>query len=197
MVGLLLVVGLVLVLYKILVVAIVVEGTRLWRAAAHRCAVAEAAGERSAAEAGKQQVAAMREGVPLRASDRERDMAAERIGEAMADGRLGLDEGRRRLDAACTARDRVQLEYLVRDLPPQLGPVGGAARFEPGRALRSGALIAVVGAVTVQALAGGAWVLWPVAVVLLVAIALGARQRDSSGISHQRASRLPQQSQQY
>lgn len=177
--GLLLAVGLVLMTYEILVVAIVVAGTRLRRAVAHRCPATGAGGDGSPGVAPELRAVATSGGVALRASDRERDMAAERIGEAMADGRLGLDEGRRRLDAACAARDRVQLEHLVRDLPPHPGRADGPAGFEPGHALRSGAAMAVVGAVAAQALAG-TWVLWPVAVVLLVPFALGARHRDNA-----------------
>jgi hypothetical protein len=53
----------------------------------------------------------------LRASDDERDAAAARLGEALAEGRLSADEHRERLEAVFAARTRRQLDRLTADLP--------------------------------------------------------------------------------
>ncbi|GAA4918087.1 DUF1707 domain-containing protein [Streptomyces coeruleoprunus] len=53
----------------------------------------------------------------VRASDAERERIAERLRDALAEGRLDMAEFEERLDAAYTARTRGELEPLVRDLP--------------------------------------------------------------------------------
>ncbi|MBL1099640.1 DUF1707 and DUF2154 domain-containing protein [Streptomyces sp. 205] len=53
----------------------------------------------------------------MRASDAERERIAEVLREAVAEGRLDMEEFEERLDAAYTARTHAQLEPLVRDLP--------------------------------------------------------------------------------
>ncbi|WP_256103179.1 DUF1707 domain-containing protein [Streptomyces sp. ODS05-4] len=53
----------------------------------------------------------------MRASDAEREQIAERLRDAMAEGRLDMAEFQERLDAAYTARTRGELVPLVRDLP--------------------------------------------------------------------------------
>ncbi|WP_149184808.1 DUF1707 domain-containing protein [Streptomyces sp. TRM49041] len=59
----------------------------------------------------------------MRASDTEREQVAERLREAVAEGRLDMPEFEERLDAAYRARTRGELEPLVRDLPaPASGP---------------------------------------------------------------------------
>ncbi|MEV6422631.1 DUF1707 domain-containing protein [Streptomyces sp. NPDC051662] len=52
-----------------------------------------------------------------RASDAERERVAERLREAMAEGRLDMEEFDERLEAAFTARTHGELAPLVRDLP--------------------------------------------------------------------------------
>ncbi|MFF8693468.1 DUF1707 domain-containing protein [Streptomyces sp. NPDC015144] len=66
----------------------------------------------------------------MRASDAERERVAETLREAVAEGRLGMEEFDQRLEAAYTARTHGELEPLVRDLPAPgavVAPVGGAA----------------------------------------------------------------------
>ncbi|MFD7612231.1 DUF1707 domain-containing protein [Streptomyces sp. NPDC059828] len=72
----------------------------------------------------------------MRASDAERERVAERLREAVAEGRLDMEEFGERLDAAFKARTHGELEPLVRDLPapvpsrpssPVVAPVGGDA----------------------------------------------------------------------
>lgn len=53
----------------------------------------------------------------MRASDTERERIAERLRDAVAEGRLDMDEFEERLDAAYKARTHGELEPLVRDLP--------------------------------------------------------------------------------
>ncbi|MFC4496100.1 DUF1707 domain-containing protein [Streptomyces ovatisporus] len=61
----------------------------------------------------------------MRASDAERERIAEVLRDALAEGRLGLEEFQERLDGAYAARTRGELVPLVRDLP-QPSPDGGA-----------------------------------------------------------------------
>lgn len=60
----------------------------------------------------------------MRASDAERERIAEALREAVAEGRLDMEEFEERLDAAYRARTHADLEPLVRDLP-------GAGRESP------------------------------------------------------------------
>ncbi|MFE9407613.1 DUF1707 domain-containing protein [Streptomyces sp. NPDC006704] len=53
----------------------------------------------------------------MRASDAERERVAESLREAMAEGRLDMEEFEQRLEAAYKARTHGELEPLVRDLP--------------------------------------------------------------------------------
>ncbi|MCX4550868.1 DUF1707 domain-containing protein [Streptomyces sp. NBC_01387] len=53
----------------------------------------------------------------MRASDAERERVAETLREAVAEGRLDMEEFEHRLDATYQARTHGELEPLVRDLP--------------------------------------------------------------------------------
>ncbi|WFB11764.1 DUF1707 domain-containing protein [Streptomyces sp. LX-29] len=66
----------------------------------------------------------------MRASDAERERVAEALREAVAEGRLDMDEFTERLDAAYRARTHGELEPLVRDLPAP-GTVAAVARPAP------------------------------------------------------------------
>ncbi|MCX4801296.1 DUF1707 domain-containing protein [Streptomyces sp. NPDC058682] len=62
----------------------------------------------------------------LRASDADRDRVVERLRDAVAEGRLDMEEFEERLDAAYKSRTYAELEPLTRDLPaPAGGPLGG------------------------------------------------------------------------
>ncbi|PVC96732.1 hypothetical protein DBP19_10675 [Streptomyces sp. CS090A] len=66
----------------------------------------------------------------MRASDAERERIAELLREAVAEGRLEMDEFEQRLETAYTARTHGELEPLVRDLPAPgtaVAPVGASA----------------------------------------------------------------------
>lgn len=63
----------------------------------------------------------------LRASDADREQVAGRLRDAMAEGRLDMDEFGERLDAVYRARTYAELEPLTRDLPAT-GPGAPAAR---------------------------------------------------------------------
>ncbi|MCX4969613.1 DUF1707 domain-containing protein [Streptomyces sp. NBC_00654] len=71
----------------------------------------------------------------MRASDAERERIAETLREAVAEGRLEMEEFEQRLDAAFKARTHGELEPLVRDLPAPgtvVAPVGAASSARPG-----------------------------------------------------------------
>jgi hypothetical protein len=74
----------------------------------------------------------------MRASDTERERVAEVLRDAVAEGRLQMEEFEQRLDAAYKARTHGELEPLVRDLPAPGGavaPVGaGGAPARTGSA---------------------------------------------------------------
>ncbi|MER5629701.1 DUF1707 domain-containing protein [Streptomyces nitrosporeus] len=73
----------------------------------------------------------------MRASDAERERIAETLREAVAEGRLEMDEFEQRLDATYKARTHGELEPLVRDLPAPgtaVAPVSGPAAVSAGRA---------------------------------------------------------------
>ncbi|MFE2187355.1 DUF1707 domain-containing protein [Streptomyces sp. NPDC059455] len=70
----------------------------------------------------------------MRASDAERERIAEVLREAVAEGRLDMEEFEERLGAAYAARTHGELEPLVRDLPVP----GGAAPAPPSPADRTG-----------------------------------------------------------
>ncbi|MFE2294422.1 DUF1707 domain-containing protein [Streptomyces sp. NPDC059452] len=66
----------------------------------------------------------------MRASDAERERIAELLREAVAEGRLEMDEFEQRLETAYAARTHGELEPLVRDLPAPgtaVTPVGSSA----------------------------------------------------------------------
>lgn len=63
----------------------------------------------------------------LRASDADRDRVVERLRDAVAEGRLDMEEFEERLDAAYKSRTYAELEPLTRDLPA--ASAGAAAPF--------------------------------------------------------------------
>lgn len=108
----------------------------------------------------------------LRASDAERDATAEVLSQAIASGRLGVDEGIDRIDATYRAHYRHQLASLVADLPAEQPPPTLEGRTSCWRDLRDFAGLALVAAVLLQAVAG-VWELWPVAAAAMVPLAFG------------------------
>ncbi|MFD6278644.1 DUF1707 domain-containing protein [Streptomyces sp. NPDC060209] len=71
----------------------------------------------------------------MRASDAERERVAETLREAVAEGRLEMDEFEQRLDATFKARTHGELVPLVRDLPVPGGlarPVTGSVADRQG-----------------------------------------------------------------
>ncbi|MFH7595163.1 DUF1707 domain-containing protein [Streptomyces racemochromogenes] len=60
----------------------------------------------------------------LRASDADRERVVERLRDAVAEGRIDMEEFEERLEAAYKSRTYAELEPLTRDLPaPEPGPV--------------------------------------------------------------------------
>jgi len=68
----------------------------------------------------------------MRASDVEREQVAELLREAVAEGRINMDEFNTRLDTAYKARTHGELEPLVRDLPVPGTTTGIAPRSDTG-----------------------------------------------------------------
>jgi hypothetical protein len=58
------------------------------------------------------------EGLPVRASDEDRDRVLRELRERVAEGRLSHETFERRVDSALRARSHAELTALVRDLPP-------------------------------------------------------------------------------
>ncbi|WP_338696969.1 DUF1707 domain-containing protein [Streptomyces sp. Q6] len=65
----------------------------------------------------------------LRASDADREQVAERLRDALAEGRLDMDEFEERLEATYKARTYGELAPITRDLPGVGGAVSGAVSF--------------------------------------------------------------------
>ncbi|MEV0746700.1 DUF1707 domain-containing protein [Streptomyces sp. NPDC050273] len=94
----------------------------------------------------------------MRASDAERERVAEVLREAVAEGRLQMEEFEQRLDATYKARTHVELEPLVRDLP---APGGGAvAPVVAGQRPRTGSLARWSDRVGRPATSGGGFALY-------------------------------------
>ena len=79
----------------------------------------------------------------IRASDAERDAAVARLREAAALGRLTLEEFTDRMQTAYDARNRAQLDELVRDLPEE--PASAAALPAPARRTPRRWIVSVMG----------------------------------------------------
>jgi hypothetical protein len=112
---------------------------------------------------------------PVLASDVERDKTAQLVSHAVGEGRLSIEEGGQRIDAALRARHRRELERLVADLPalaqvPSARPAAARIRF----VLLVSAASLVAAAMLLQAIAG-MWELWPVAIAALGAAAFRPR----------------------
>ncbi|WP_433344119.1 DUF1707 SHOCT-like domain-containing protein [Streptomyces sp. CA-253872] len=76
----------------------------------------------------------------LRASDADRERVAERLREAVAEGRIDMEEFDTRLGAAYAARTYGELVPLTRDLPESTGGAGSVAPAQgTGRVGRVGA----------------------------------------------------------
>jgi hypothetical protein len=118
--------------------------------------------------------------LPIRASDAERDAAAERLRKAAGEGRLEPDELEERLGVALRARTRDEIARLVVDLPgrrreprPQ---ISRAAAFVAG----NGALVALwmadVGARD-PLLVGDSDFFWPIVPIVLTGVAIVRKRR--------------------
>lgn len=92
----------------------------------------------------------------MRASDAERERIAEILREAVAEGRLEMEEFDQRLDRAYKARTHGELEPLVRDLPGVGSPSSAPAAVQP----RSGSAARWSERVGKPATSGGAFAFW-------------------------------------
>lgn len=93
----------------------------------------------------------------MRASDAERERIAEILREAVAEGRLEMEEFEQRLEAAYKARTHGELEPIVRDLPA----VGAAvAPVAPAGQVLTGSMARWSDRVGKPATSGGAFAFW-------------------------------------
>ncbi|MFJ1894667.1 MULTISPECIES: DUF1707 domain-containing protein [unclassified Streptomyces] len=92
----------------------------------------------------------------MRASDAERERIAEILREAVAEGRLEMEEFEQRLDAAYKARTHGELEPIVRDLPA----VGAAAAPVAAGQAGTGSTARWSDRVGTPATSGGAFAFW-------------------------------------
>ncbi|MCG7528200.1 DUF1707 domain-containing protein [Streptomyces sp. OfavH-34-F] len=92
----------------------------------------------------------------MRASDAERERVAEILREALAEGRLEMEEFEQRLDGAYKARTHGELEPLVRDLPA----VGTPAAVPDAVRPRTGSAARWADRVGKPATSGGAFAFW-------------------------------------
>jgi hypothetical protein len=132
--------------------------------------------------------------IPVRAGDRDREAAATRLGQALAQGYLDMTEYERRVGAAFAAHTRADLQPLLADLPvdrfrtaDRRAACHAGARLSVRLHLAGYVLMAVVvltvwGAV---ALSGGPlyfWPVWPIvgAGIGLVAHAVSVRAATRS-----------------
>lgn len=127
----------------------------------------------------------------MRASDSDRDAAAERLALALSEGRLDLTEYDERLSAAMHAKTVGELARLTEDLPPvpgsanapvDLAEVGSAHtpaptwrdRLEPWRGF-AGISIILVGIWAVTSVMAGEllyfWPTWPLGIMLVITAA--------------------------
>jgi hypothetical protein len=151
--------GLIVLTGPLLIVAVLLTLRMIWDWAGRRI---QALRMRSRSAAVVAPAAAIIPGPPVLASEIERDRIADRLCEAIGEGRLSFEEGGERIDAVLQSRYRHDLERLVKDLPALAAatPVPRPARR---RALLAAGATVVLAALVVQ-LAVGLWVLWPVAV---------------------------------
>lgn len=92
----------------------------------------------------------------MRASDAERERIAEILREAVAEGRLEMEEFEQRLDAAYKARTHGELEPIVRDLPAVGAAVAPVAAGQAG----TGSTARWADRVGKPATSGGAFAFW-------------------------------------
>lgn len=104
-------------------------------------------------------------GSGLRASDAERDSAAEALRRHHADGRLTTDELEERSERAYAARTLGDLDRLFADLPRLRAPE--RERPRPLSPWSASIGIRILVAILVVAVLGSAHVLWPVWLVMI------------------------------
>jgi hypothetical protein len=128
-----------------------------------------------------------------RASDAERETAAERLRVAAGDGRLDPEELEERLESAYSARTVGELEGLTRDLPAARGEVVKRTPLMESHAFR-GRLASFITVnsicVAVWAASGAEGHFWPIWVILGTGIGLFATAvRRALGVDEHRRRR--------
>lgn len=120
----------------------------------------------------------------MRASDADRERAAERLRRAAAEGRLDTDELEERLEAALGARTYAELEAVVADLPRSPRPRrAGASRRRRRGVFRRGFVAISVLLIAIWALTGAGyfWPGWAIGGLALWAFSPGCGRRTAVG----------------
>ncbi|ROQ97821.1 cell wall-active antibiotic response 4TMS protein YvqF [Streptomyces sp. 2132.2] len=81
----------------------------------------------------------------LRASDADRERVVERLRDAVAEGRIDMEEFEERLEAAYTSKTYAELEPLTRDLPAPGGPPMPLASAAPAPVAADGSWASRIG----------------------------------------------------
>lgn len=140
----------------------------------------------------------------MRASDAERDVAADRLREAAAEGRVDTDELEERVAEVYRARTRRDLETLTADLPraPAVVPPVPAPWRSPAVRHRLASFITVnVTCIAIWLATGASASFWPIWVLLFTglglfstlvrgALGVGDRDRDDRRHRHHHRPRL-------
>jgi uncharacterized membrane protein len=126
----------------------------------------------------------------MRASDADRERAAEVLREAHAEGRLSAEELHERLDAVFAARTYGELAPVTADLPAvPAAPGAPAPRPDPWRRVRepAAATVVLVGIWAITAVMSGSWAglwfIWPVGIMWVAVVASlisGEQSRDAN-----------------
>lgn len=135
----------------------------------------------------------------MRAGDRERELTANQLGQALAQGYFTLDEYETRLQATFAAHTTEELRELVADLPlDRIRRHDPARRQARRKAARRGIQIHLAAYLTMVAvvltvwlavgLTAGAWYFWPIWPILgagigVIGHALPIRQRNQLSIA--------------
>jgi hypothetical protein len=120
----------------------------------------------------------------MRASDAERERAAEALRRHHADGRLTTDELEERIERAYAATTLADLDELFADLPrTRSRPAGDVARGGPRMwpIVFVAPIVAMLVAVSIFTAAHVLWIIWPLTFFLVTRLMYGGRRWRSRG----------------
>ena len=125
----------------------------------------------------------------VRASDLERERAADRLRHNAATGRLTVEELTARLEAAFAARTRDQLDAQFHDLPPEPDRERRQGNRRPASGHTRAYVLVCLGLIAIWALTGMGY-FWPVWPILGWGIGVVSHRRSSRGRCTARSRRI-------